>query len=309
MPKSSFRPPVHQGSSSAYFSAMVESSYRRPTIQSSSSVYSGYQGQASGQQSMVLRDCYECEDSGHMKRFCSRHWGKVIQQGYQPMIAAPAVRPPRGGGQSGRGHPRGEGQVGGGQPAIVQSCGRQPADAPARFYAFSARPDVVASDVVITGIISVSGRDSSLLFDLGSTYSYVSSLFAHFVDIPHESLGTLVYVSTPMGNSVVVDWIYQSCVVTFCGYETREDLLLLDMIDFEVIMGMDWLSPYHAILDCHAKTVTLAMLELPRLEWRGSSVSTSSRVISFFAGSTYGRKGLSGLASLCSGHHRRVSDD
>ncbi|XP_070039581.1 uncharacterized protein [Nicotiana tomentosiformis] len=44
---------------------------------------------------------------------------------------------------------------------------------------------------------------------------------------------------------------------------------------------MDWLSLYHAILDCHAKIITLAMLELPRLEWRGSSISASSRVISF----------------------------
>ncbi|XP_070057925.1 uncharacterized protein, partial [Nicotiana tomentosiformis] len=35
--------------------------------------------------------------------------------------------------------------------------------------------------------------------------------------------------------------------------------LLLDMVDFDVILGMDWPSPYHAILDCHAKTVTLAM--------------------------------------------------
>ncbi|XP_070035924.1 uncharacterized protein, partial [Nicotiana tomentosiformis] len=35
--------------------------------------------------------------------------------------------------------------------------------------------------------------------------------------------------------------------------------LLLDMVDFDVILGMDWLSPYHAILDYHAKTVTLAM--------------------------------------------------
>ncbi|XP_070049926.1 uncharacterized protein [Nicotiana tomentosiformis] len=35
------------------------------------------------------------------------------------------------------------------------------------------------------------------------------------------------------GDSVVVDRIYRSCVVTFCGYETRADLLLLDMIDFE----------------------------------------------------------------------------
>ncbi|XP_070050184.1 uncharacterized protein [Nicotiana tomentosiformis] len=44
---------------------------------------------------------------------------------------------------------------------------------------------------------------------------------------------------------------------------------------------MEWLSPYHAILDCHAKTVTMAMPELPILEWRGSFVGTSNQVISF----------------------------
>lgn len=54
------------------------------------------------------------------------------------------------------------------------------------------------------------------------------------------------------------------------------------MIDFEVILGIDWLSLYHVILDCHAKTITLSMLELPILEWNGSSVSSSSQVISFF---------------------------
>ncbi|XP_070034228.1 uncharacterized protein [Nicotiana tomentosiformis] len=83
------------------------------------------------------------------------------------------------------------------------------------------------------------------------------------------------------GDSIVVDRIYWSCIVTFCGYETRADLLLLNMTDFEVILGMDWLSPYHSILDFHVNTITLEMLEFPRLEWKGSSVSVSSWVIFF----------------------------
>ncbi|XP_070047188.1 uncharacterized protein [Nicotiana tomentosiformis] len=174
------------------------------------------------------------------------------------MITAPAaqpvVRPPRGGGQVGRGHPRDGGQPGG---------------APARFYSFPVILDALALDVVITGIISVCSRDASVLFDPGSTYSYVSSLFAHFLGVPHKSLGTHVYVSTPVGDSVVVDWIYRSCIVTFYGYETQADLMFLGMTDFEVILGMDWLSTYHVILDCHAKTVTLAIPELPRLELEG----------------------------------------
>ncbi|XP_070056483.1 uncharacterized protein [Nicotiana tomentosiformis] len=184
-----------------------------------------------------------------MKRHCPRLRGKAVKQGHQPMISAlvavPSVRPPKGGGLVGRVHPRGGGQAGGGQSG----------SALARFYAFLARPDSMALDAVITGIITVCGRDASVLFDPGSTYSYVSSLFTHFLNIPRESLGTPVYVSTLVGNSVVVDRIYRSCVIIFCGYETRADLMLLDMTNFEVILGMDWLSPYHVILDCHANTI------------------------------------------------------
>ncbi|XP_075088246.1 uncharacterized protein LOC142170273 [Nicotiana tabacum] len=94
-----------------------------------------------------------------------------------------------------------------------------------------------------------------------------------------------------VGNSVVMDQIYRSCVMTFCDYETRADLLLIYMTDFEVILGMDWLSPYHVVLNFHAKTITLAILEFPRLEWKCSSVSASSRVISFLKASHMVEKG------------------
>ncbi|XP_070034880.1 uncharacterized protein [Nicotiana tomentosiformis] len=53
------------------------------------------------------------------------------------------------------------------------------------------------------------------------------------------------------------------------------------MVDFDVILGMDWLSPYHAILHCQAKTMTLAVPGLPRLEWRGTLDYIPSRVVSF----------------------------
>ncbi|XP_070057031.1 uncharacterized protein [Nicotiana tomentosiformis] len=172
MPESSHRPPSfrgssngysgHQGSSSSYFSAMPESSYRPLAIQASSSVLTGHQGRTSGQQIATLRVCFKCGDPGHMRRFCPRLQGKAVQQGQQPMISALAIRPPRGRGQAGRGRPRGGGQAGGGQSATVQSGGGQPASAPARFYVFLARPNALASDAVITGIISVCGKDASL---------------------------------------------------------------------------------------------------------------------------------------------------
>ncbi|XP_070002240.1 uncharacterized protein [Nicotiana sylvestris] len=216
-----------------------------------------------------------------MRRYCHRLRGKAIQPGQQPMILALAAPPPRGGGQTGRGRPIGGVQVERGQLAISQFGGGQPAGAPAKFYALPARPDALASDAFITGIISVSGRDASVLFDPGSTYSYVSYLYAHFLVISPEPLDIHVHVSTHVGDSVVVDRICWSYVVTFYGFETSVDLLLLDMIDFEIILGMDYLSPHHVVLDCYARTITVVMPRLPRLEWKGFAVDTSSRVISF----------------------------
>ncbi|XP_070024834.1 uncharacterized protein [Nicotiana sylvestris] len=144
-----------------------------------------------------------------------------------------------------------------------------------------AHTEVVASDAVITGIILVCHRDASVLFDPGSTYSYVSSYFAPYLGVAQDSLSSRVYVSTPVGDSLAVDRIYRSCLVTIHGFETKADLLLLHTVDFDIILGMDWLSPHFAILDCHAKTVTLAMPSIPRIEWSGTFDHTPSRVISF----------------------------
>ena len=39
------------------------------------------------------------------------------------------------------------------------------------------------------------------------------------------------------------------------GQEFLEDLILLDIHDFDVILGMDWLFRHHATLDCYRKEV------------------------------------------------------
>ncbi|XP_070035448.1 uncharacterized protein [Nicotiana tomentosiformis] len=45
------------------------------------------------------------------------------------------------------------------------------------------------------------------------------------------------------------------------------------MVDFDVIMGMDWLSSCYAMLDCRAKIVRFQFPNEEVLEWKGSSAS------------------------------------
>ena len=91
-----------------------------------------------------------------------------------------------------------------------------------------------------------------------------------------------IRVSTPVGESVVVENAYRSCVVNFVGSNTYVDLVILEMDDFDVILGMTWLSPQFEILDCNAKTVTLAKPGIDPLVWEGDYTSNPVRTSPFF---------------------------
>lgn len=60
-------------------------------------------------------------------------------------------------------------------------------------YAFSGRPEVEATDVVITYIVSICHCPAYMLFHLYSTYSYVSIYFSLDFDMPcNTTLGRIV---------------------------------------------------------------------------------------------------------------------
>ena len=141
---------------------------------------------------------------------------------------------------------------------------------------FSGRSEAETSDAVITGNLLVCDCMASVLFDLGSTFSYVSSSFATGLDLHCDLLNMPIRVSTPVGESVIVEKVYRSCLVAFEGSNTHVDLIILGMVDFDVILGMTWLSPNFAILDCNAKTVTLAKPWTDPLVWEVTIFPPSS---------------------------------
>ncbi|XP_070019856.1 uncharacterized protein [Nicotiana sylvestris] len=94
---------------------------------------------------------------------------------------------------------------------------------------------------------------------------------ARYYAIPARTK-VVVSDSVIIGDSLIVDRVCQSCLVTIRGFDTRAGLLLLSMVDFDIILGMDWFLTHYAILDCHAKIVTLAIPVIPRVEWSVDSV-------------------------------------
>jgi hypothetical protein len=53
-----------------------------------------------------------------------------------------------------------------------------------------------------------------------------------------------VTVSTPLGENINIDDIYRWIKLYIERLDLRVDLMPLDLYDFDLILGMDWLSEH-----------------------------------------------------------------
>ena len=96
----------------------------------------------------------------------------------------------------------------------------------------------------------------------------------------------------------MVQSVFKSCVISVNRMDTLASLMLLEMIDFDAILGIDWFASYHAIVDCHAKIVKFEVLDGPSFISRGGSCLTPTTLISSLASLRFMDKGNPGFLTL-----------
>ncbi|XP_070014062.1 uncharacterized protein [Nicotiana sylvestris] len=119
--------------------------------------------------------------------------------------------------------------------------GAQNSEGPSRFYAMSGCQTAEASPNVVTSILTIQSHDVYALIDPGSTLSYVTPFVFMEFRIESNQLHEPFSVSTPVGEYIVATRVYRGCVVMVHGRDTMTDLIEVGMVDFDVIMEMDWL--------------------------------------------------------------------
>ncbi|TYJ96450.1 retrotransposon protein, putative, Ty3-gypsy sub-class [Cucumis melo var. makuwa] len=94
---------------------------------------------------------------------------------------------------------------------------------------------------VVTGTLPVLWHYALVLFDSGSSYSFISYAF-----VLHARL-------------------------EIAGHVTEVTWLVLDMHDFDVILGMDWLAANHASIDCSHKEVAFNPPLMASFKFKGEA--------------------------------------
>jgi hypothetical protein len=130
-----------------------------------------------------------------------------------------------------------------------------------------------------------------VLFDPGTTHSFVSVVFAKKHNLESVPLEIELCVDTPVGGVVIASDICKSCVTKIADRELVADLTLLKMKDFDVILGMDWLAANYASVDCCSKKVKFQILGAMEFSFVGSGASITPCVISALQARRMLRKG------------------
>ncbi|GJW56627.1 putative reverse transcriptase domain-containing protein, partial [Tanacetum coccineum] len=103
--------------------------------------------------------------------------------------------------------------------------------------------------------ILAEGQARSPRFERRADKSFVSISLAYMLNIPPITLDTTYDIEMADGNLVGTNTVIQSCNLILLNQPFEIDLIPIKLGSFDVIIGMDWLSKYHARIICDEKVV------------------------------------------------------
>ena len=149
----------------------------------------------------------------------------------------------------------------------------------------------------MAGTIPICFLDARVLLDPGATHSFVSPVFDSKSSWQALRMAIRLSVATPLSDSLDSDVFLSNCPVLIEGRELLAGLVLLDVMYFDVILGMDWLFQHFATVDCRRKEVIFRILNEEEFKFVGDKSSEPQNLISAITARKMLRKGCQGYYS------------
>ncbi|GAA0158579.1 hypothetical protein LIER_15564 [Lithospermum erythrorhizon] len=99
------------------------------------------------------------------------------------------------------------------------------------------RRDTQASNEMMTGMLLVSSALAYVLFDIGTTHSFMSITYAMKCNVSSEPLDVEVVFDLLIEGCLIGSRFCKSCVIEIEGQELEAELTLLNLKDFDIILG------------------------------------------------------------------------
>jgi hypothetical protein len=79
------------------------------------------------------------------------------------------------------------------------------------------------------------------------------------LNVPPSRLSVGMIISMPLKENIEIDDVYKGVVLYIEGAKLRVNLMPLELYDFDLILGIDWLTRYKAQVDCFTKIMVIEL--------------------------------------------------
>ena len=108
-----------------------------------------------------------------------------------------------------------------------------------------------------------------MLFDSGASHSFIAASVVTELGLEVEALEEALYVSSPLGIRARIGMICRGCDLEISGILLIVDLRVMAMLEFDIILGMDWLTAYRVVIYYEHKRVTTYTQDGTRVVFQG----------------------------------------
>ena len=137
-----------------------------------------------------------------------------------------------------------------------------------RVYAVTPQAESI-DQPVIHGTFFLSRLWARVLFDFGASHSFIAASVVIELGLEVETLDEPLYVSSPLGTKARLGMICRGCELEISGTLLIVDLRIMEMSEFDVILGLDWLTAYKVVIDCERNRVTAYTQDDTRVVFQG----------------------------------------
>ena len=133
---------------------------------------------------------------------------------------------------------------------ISQGRLEAPLETTAQVYAFTKDDADAGTSNVVTGQLSVATQNAYVLFDSGATHCFVSYMFPKRIAQHSNRITRTLSVALPSGEMLSTNYWIRHVPIIIAARELYADLVILGMIDYDIIPGMDFLGRYNTNIKC-----------------------------------------------------------
>lgn len=134
------------------------------------------------------------------------------------------------------------------------------------------------SDNLITGTCFLNQEPLIVLFYSSATHSFISSECGERLKLHVSVLPYPLIVSTPAEGNIETSLFCENCPLVISKRVFLVDLVCLPLKGLDVILGIDWLSANHVMLNCQEKTITFPYATLGCIESNSFLYASASQV-------------------------------